>query len=339
MSVKVSLLHHRLGRWCAAVLGLLAGLLVSSGASAAPATAWTAFDLPKLRQVTLRSASGAPYRIVVASPAGPAPAHGYPVIYVVDGNAWTGFVSEIIRNNVDFGFASYVQPAVVVGIGYPTSKAVDLVRRKLDFTPPVGPTNVDPRIGGGAIGGDQAFRSFIETRVKPLIEANFPIDRHRQTLIGHSLGGLFTLDTIIDHPASYQTYVAISPSIWWDHEALLRKAAQLAERHDVPAGMRVFLSIGSYEQRPTPAYIRRYHDVARIGSADDKRSDAEADSDLAANEAYTMVDNVRKLSAILTKDGVAVREYEFPEEDHFSVVPVALSKAVPFVFANALPSR
>src|SRR5262249_50083504 len=140
--MKVNQTNDRLHRdgAVAKVVWFLAGLVMAVSAQAAtPSVTWVPFDLPKLQQTTLKSAARAPYGIVVATPAGPAPAKGYPVIYVVDGNAWTGIISEIIRTNVEFGLQSAVEPAVVVGIGYPISDAFDMTRRTLDLTSPVPP--------------------------------------------------------------------------------------------------------------------------------------------------------------------------------------------------------
>ena len=71
---------------------------------------------------------------------------------------------------------------------------------------------------------------FIDTVVKPRIETRFKIDRPRQTPIGHSLGGLFTLSTMFNRPQSFQTYVALSPSIWWNHRVLLRQAQDFVKK-------------------------------------------------------------------------------------------------------------
>jgi uncharacterized protein len=166
----------------AVVLAILAKLLAPRVAEA-QAVSWAPYDLPQLQQTTLKSADGAPYRIIVAKPAGPAPAPGYPVIYVVDGNAYTSLVSEIIRLNIEFGVQSRVEPAVVVGIGYPTNQAYDSTRRKLDFTSPATTNRPGIEAGHDPTGGDVAFMNFIDGIVKPVIEARFKIDRSRQTLL------------------------------------------------------------------------------------------------------------------------------------------------------------
>lgn len=225
-------------------------------APATQAATWTPYDLPKLQQTILRSAAGAPYRIVVATPTGKAPAGDYPVIYVVDGNAWTSLVSEIIRVDTNLGIQSRVEPAVVVGIGYPAAEAFDLGRRGLDFTSAATPGHPDPDVHPGLNGGDIALMNFIDDLVKPVIEERFPIDRTRQTLLGHSLGGLFTLETLYARPGSFQTYVALSPSIWWNNRTPLRQARAFLARPGRPAKLRVFMSMGDSNSSIHPSMSR-----------------------------------------------------------------------------------
>src|SRR5690606_6559257 len=46
--------------------------------------------------------------------------------------------------------------------------------------------------------------------------AAVPIDESRQTLYGHSYGGLFVLHALRTQPGAFQRYVAASPSLWWN---------------------------------------------------------------------------------------------------------------------------
>lgn len=306
-------------------------------ARAAAPVIWAPFDLPKLQQTILRSVTGLPYRIVIATPAGPAPRAGYPVVYVLDGNAWTGLVSEIIRVNIGLGTASRVEPAVVVGIGYPIEAADDLVRRQLDLTPPVSPGWTPPGGLDHPIGGDRALMDFIDGVVKPVVEARFPIDRTRQTLLGHSLGGLFTLDTMLDRPRSFQTYVALSPSVYWDNRAVLGRARRfLAEGH-LPPKLRVFISVGDAEQFKSPAYLMHARAVFRSETNTDAEAEKQLDELVAFYGKVNMVDNAKAMAAVLQAGHVPTTFVEFPDEDHFSNVPAALGRSVPFALDDDLP--
>jgi predicted alpha/beta superfamily hydrolase len=291
-------------------------------------------DKPFLPAAThdLTSAEGLTYRIIVAPPAGPAPAAGYPVIYIVDGNAWTMLASEVIRTNLDFGTRAKVEPAVVVGVGYPIDSAFDLTRRTTDLTTP---SAVASDLKWGRVGGYEAMIRFIQERVKPDIEKRFRIDKGRQTLAGHSLGGLFTLRTLMNHPDWYQNYLALSPSIWWNDAALLKEAAAL-DASSPQRKARVYLGIGQLEQYYTPQFLKETEAGLRARAAADPATlggkSVEAimsEIEKGASKAK-MVDNARQMAKILHEKGMDVKFDAFPEEDHFSVLASEFARAVPF---------
>ncbi|MBY8826237.1 alpha/beta hydrolase [Sphingomonas colocasiae] len=285
----------------------------------------------------LQSAEGLSFRIIVAPPAGPAPASGYPVIYIMDGNAWAPTAAEVIRTNLDFGLRSKVEPAVVVGIGYPIDGGFDMKRRFHDLTTasnlPRPVTNVIPTDSGGY----EKMIRFVQERVKPDIEKRFPIDRTRQTLAGHSLGGLFTLRTLIDHPDWFQTYLAFSPSIWWHDAALIKEALALSP-NPAQRGARVYIGIGELEEYKTADYEAENVAAARARLAADPKAlgDGGVEGYMAHfhNRQNHMVDNARDMARILADKGLKVRYDQFPEEDHFSVLPSQIGRAIPFALSK-----
>jgi predicted alpha/beta superfamily hydrolase len=315
---------------------LLAALALAIAAPAPPskAEAPVSADAPFLSLTShdLKSAAGLTYRIVVAPPIGPAPAGGYPVIYVMDGNAWAPLVSEIIRFNGENGVRSHVQPAVVVGIGYPIDAPFDMERRFDDLTTP---TQMAVPMGGKS-GGYDAMADFVEQVVKPDIEKRFPIDRSRQTLVGHSLGGLFTLRTLLNRPSSFQTYLALSPSVWWNNAALLQDVKTFAPGAAVTRDVRVYVGVGELEQPATPqaraefaTYVRSYV-ASKPALLNGRTVDALVADILAHGEKTRMVGNARDMAAALRGKGIEVRFDAFPEEDHFSVMPSEMGRAIPF---------
>jgi len=281
----------------------------------------------------LASAEGLSYRIIVAPPAGPAPKAGYPVIYIMDGNAWTPMAAEVIRTNLDFGLRSKVEPAVVVGIGYPVDGAFDMKRRPHDLTTrsdlPRPVSKVVPKDSGGY----EAMIRFVQDRVKPDIEKRFPIDRTRQALAGHSLGGLFTLRTLMNHPDWFQTYLALSPSIWWHDAALIKEALALSPSPAQRAA-RVYIGIGELEEYKTADHVAEMEASLRAALAKDPKAlggeSVEAYMANAHNRENHMVDNARDMARILSDKGLKVRYDQFSEEDHFSVLPSQIGRAIPF---------
>lgn len=274
----------------------------------------------------MRSRTGAEFRIFVAYPHAPPPPSGFPVAYVLDANAVFGTVTEAVRLQSARPDATGVTPAVVVGIGYPNELPLDPVRRTFDYTPMVDPAALAPRPDGSnwpPTGGADAFLDFIEDELKPAIAGMAPIDPHRQVLFGHSFGGLFTLYALFRRPQSFQTFVAGSPSIWFGGGAILAIEKEFSALVEAAAGQRsVLIGVGGLEQTPPPAR----------GAF--KQRDAEVRA--AWIERNRMVDNAREMAARLEKlaaNGLRVRYDEFPDENHVSVVPPLVSRALRFALA------
>lgn len=244
------------------VLLLLGTLLLTSALStmAEPAPSPSGPDgtasavLPLTRQFDFKSAiNGRTYRIQVAIPFMPAPQNGFAVLYMLDGDAYFGTYSFAARMR---GMYGELQPAVVVGIGYPEAEndvKVVLLRRQYDLTP----TQIDPKEAAqaglstdpAALGGADAFLQVIEREIKPRVAALLTVDSSRDILFGHSLGGLFALHTLFAHPESFRTYLVLSPSIWFGDRVVLRNEAAFAAA--VKSGKtspRVFVAVGGEEE-------------------------------------------------------------------------------------------
>ena len=90
------------------------------------------YTMPSTQMWDMKCDSGGTYRIFVSYPAVEAPADGFPVLYVLDGNASFAAFAEARRIQERFEIGR----SIVVGIGYPTDLAYD-VRRLNDYTPPL----------------------------------------------------------------------------------------------------------------------------------------------------------------------------------------------------------
>ena len=93
----------------------------------------------------------------------------------------------------------------------------------------------------------------------------------------------------------------------------------------------------------TPTYIAQARDVERQMYEAEGKTDAGADKQVAEMKASfdrkKMVGNVRQMAALLAASVVQTKFIEFPDEDHFSVVPSARGRAVPFAVGDKLPAR
>ncbi len=234
---------------------LALALIASLGAHLAPASAatdqpWQAVTLPQTEQRLLHSAhTGRDYRIFVSRPQQEPPPGGYPVLYVLDGNALfpsLAIQAQALEARPDPKLRNSV---LIVGIGYPGEELYDFKARAEDYTPDAEDRQRLPDREPPAHGGAEHFLAFIETELKPMIAAHYPVDPQRQTLFGHSYGGLFTLYTLLNRPQAFSGYVAASPSIWWYQGYIERSLA--AFEKDVkrrPLQARLLVTVGSAEQ-------------------------------------------------------------------------------------------
>ena len=259
------------------VLALAATLSAHSAPAASePAEDWQDVTLPQAEQRILHSThTGRDYRIFVSQPRHEPPPGGYPVLYVLDGNAL--FPSLAIQAQALEGRPDpkLRQSLLVVGIGYPGDALYDLKARAEDYTPDAEDRQRLPDREPSPHGGAERFLDFLEQELKPMIAARHPVDPQRQTLFGHSYGGLFTLYTLLNRPQAFSGYVAASPSIWWYQGYIERTLATFEARaRQQPVDARLLLTVGSAEEPTADDPLtdpRKRHMAARrmIGNARD----------------------------------------------------------------------
>jgi len=95
-------------------------------------------------------------------------------------------------------------------------------------------------------GNAPKFLSFITKELIPFVETTFRIKRNDRTLMGSSLGGLFTLYAMFQQPGVFNRYVLTSPPIQWDNKLLSSLNKSYAEQHKELVA-KVFMGIGEYE--------------------------------------------------------------------------------------------
>ena len=163
---------------------------------------------------------GAEYPVVIYRPDGyEEGTAAYPVLYLLDGEAHFHHVSGAAAFLAANG---RIPPMIIVGIGN--------TDRTRDLTPPTD----DPAMRRGSGGADR-FLQFIGDELAPHVEASNRTLPHR-VLAGHSFGGLFALHALVTRADLFDGYIVISPSVWWDDEALVNAMPEfLAEHPDLRA--------------------------------------------------------------------------------------------------------
>lgn len=166
------------------------------------------------------------YQLWIARPNQPAPAAGYPLVWMLDGNAAIGALDEKLLADLNNGKAP-----LLVAVGYQTPLRIDRAGRTRDYTPPRAAVaeQKDP-LTGDPSGGADAFLDLMRDRMLPAVAAQAPLDRAQQTLWGHSYGGLLTLHALLTRPQQFSFYAPASPSLWWGDGAILEERAGFAQR-------------------------------------------------------------------------------------------------------------
>ena len=232
----------------------------------APATLRIFDSNPKTHRLSRKPvASGPGHLLFIATPQSAPPAGGWPILYLLDGNAAFDFLTP--------DHLALVPGLVLVGVGYDTDRQFAREQRTLDFTAPDGPGDgirPDPVHPGRMAGGAALFLDRLTGPLRRAAEEGLPIDPARRTLWGHSFGGLFTIYAMLSRPESFARFASISPSIWWD-EGLIRRVAARAVPMDRPPP--VLFALGDREKRsgsdgpppagPAPATIAFIEDLRR----------------------------------------------------------------------------
>ncbi|PZD96329.1 alpha/beta hydrolase [Paenibacillus sambharensis] len=242
---------------------------------------------------------GCSYTIKTAVPLHPASAEGYPVIYVLDGHQYFTITHDVVRLQSRNSAKTFISPSIVVGICLSGEDSSMSKQRFYDFTPAADQYKYPERLQNrelGKHGGAERFLEFLTQELQPEIVGRYPVNRSRQTLFGHSLGGLFTLYTLLAKPDSFQYYLAFSPSIWWNEQDIYRymnnPGASVSRHSRIPG---IFLTVGGEEG--------------------------------------FMVDDARQFAERLRSSPLVPDRFDYyvaADENHASVVPAVMSRAIRF---------
>lgn len=130
----------------------------------------------------------------------------YPVVYVLDGSENFNTVVSITEHMEESGLCP---PMIVVGI-VPKDRLSELTTGSDKELPDV-------------TGNGEKFMSFVEKELIPHMDLNYPTTTHK-TLIGHSLGGLTVIHTLLHHPSLFNAYVSLDASLWWNSKKAVEEA-------------------------------------------------------------------------------------------------------------------
>lgn len=167
----------------------------------------------------------------LSAPEGEPPAEGWPLLIVLEGEAYFTAAAEAARRLARRPQKTRVGPMMVMGVAL-APDAERLVA--FAFVPGAdkGGRTVAPR-------GPALLQRLIED-VLPLA-VRYGADPARATLMGHSMSGQFVLEARA-RSAPFKRFAAVSPSIWWNPPIIAAQPQQ--------GGSGLFLTVGAEEEAP-----------------------------------------------------------------------------------------
>ena len=232
----------------------------------------------------------------------------YPVVYLLDGDSHFPSVVGMIHQLSTVNGNTICPEMIVVGI--PNTN------RLRDLTPTPGggmiPSAADSTRRKNSGGGEQ-FTAFIEGELIPHIDSLYPTEPYK-VVIGHSLGGLLVINTLIHHPNLFNAYVAIDPSMWWAKQKLLTTTKQLIASQKY-AGKALFVGIANTMESEM--------DTLRV----------QADT----SGSTTHIRSILALDRLLKANGQTGLRYQgkyYGLDDHSSVPLITEYDALHFIFAS-----
>ena len=252
--------------------------------------------LPQAFETQISSAwTGRTYRIQTAA-IGEMPPEGYPVLFVLDGEAFFPALFNIMQSLMNNPVTRSRAPCLIVGIGYAGGGVRDLAQRAADYTPPLrsNASEDEQRQFGQA----DRFAEFIDSELTAFLESKYRLDKNETAVFGHSFGALFGLYSLLSH-RRFRRHWLVSPSIWWHNRRIL----DFMPSENRLNGIDVCLNIGALERR----------------------------SDCKRREERDMAGLSERMAAELDRHGAAVFFREYPNANHGNVPFHSLTDCVEYL--------
>lgn len=154
----------------------------------------------------------------------------YPVLYLLDGEKYLLQAAGLVSSSQN-GLSPTMPDMIIV--------AIHNVDRNRDYTPThtvLLPDGITTTPLFETTGGARTFIEYLQKELQPKIEQDYRTS-NPNVIVGHSFGGLLVLENLADENSTFQGYICIDPSLWFDYpnnvqriEALLLNATLDTQR-------------------------------------------------------------------------------------------------------------
>ncbi|MDQ2869052.1 MAG: alpha/beta hydrolase-fold protein [Verrucomicrobiota bacterium] len=174
------------------------------------------------------------------------PDRRYPVLYLQDGQ--NVFDAATSYAGVEWGVDETAQSLIQRGLMEPliiVAVANTGMQRVHEYAPTRGVIDGSAKRPKRSRGLLRKYGKFLIEELKPFIDRTYRTrtDAGSTGLGGSSLGGLATMALGLWFPDVFRRLAVLSPSIWWDEQAIIRMVEELDEK--LP--LRIWLDSGTHE--------------------------------------------------------------------------------------------
>jgi predicted alpha/beta superfamily hydrolase len=166
-------------------------------------------------QIEYSKSVGDSFEIYISLPPNYNLNYTYNIVYYCDANLKSGtHLRELISTN----HYNNLQNSIFVGIGHMGNYHV---LRRRDFILPT--INGKDTIGRDKnYGQTEKFYSYLKNELVPSINSRFKTNADSNSILGHSLGGLFAFFCLFKADNLFYKYFALSPALWIDKYSIYK---------------------------------------------------------------------------------------------------------------------
>lgn len=105
---------------------------------------------------------------------------------------------------IKYNEVGLIRPLILIGIGYDDLHTMDSLRCR-DYTYPQALADYKMATSGGA----KIFLEFLKDELIPIIEKKYSVDTFKRILMGHSLGGYFTIFALLHDLSQNEVFLMV----------------------------------------------------------------------------------------------------------------------------------
>lgn len=233
------------------------------------------------------------------------PGKTYPVVYLLDGDAHFYSVMGLIQQLSTVNGNTVCPEMIIVGI--PNTD------RMRDLTPTLVKEAMGDTLINEITGGMGEFTSFIEKELMPYIESHYPVSPYKM-YIGHSLGGLAVIHTLLTRPELFNAWLAIDPSLWWDDRLIAKMSVVLDDKKKF-------------------AHESLYLAIANTMPPGMTLDQAVRDTTLETEHIRSIIDFRDIAGKKMKSNGMDFKDRYYPDEDHGSLPLIAEMDAFKYLYS------